>query len=324
MDLMRSFEVDGNIKPSLFNLLNTIKDNNKFLHHSEHLQMHPIPVFNKSILRITTSINSLIDYIPYQKYSTKTSYGNDLFIKTKEIIESVIAFKDDTFQIMKCLYSKDAFRGKKEQKFADRWLESINEPVIKEYKTNLNFLYNLNYINNTIKHNNGRLTFFHIKAMNYYNIIGFFLEGVDEKGVKKPDENIHFKYKGMQTGYSYNYLIPLALVYTYLVSHYACIAINKILQDTYGESIVVDRIEDQSEDFIKLIKAINKFTTNILLPDEYKRNFPYIWCDDSSLKLEYPASDVYMKNFLKYSSNYKETLITNGDGYTNQYQLPYW
>lgn len=323
MKLVRSFVNDGNIYPSLFNLLTAIKENDKILHHSEHMQMHPIAIYNKSMTRIFTSINDLIDYMQNQHETKKYSNSNELFVKTKEVIESIIAFKDDTFQIMKCLYPKSAFNGKKEERFADRWLETVNKNIIEDFKNNIRFLDNINKINNKIKHNNGRLSFFQIKAMNYFNVMGFFLDAVDEKGTKIPDENVHPKFKGMHTGYSYNYLIPLVFTYTYFLSEYACLSINAIIKDTYGEVVAINRIEDESTSIINIINKINKFTTKIVFPDEYKRDFPEVMIVNDELIIKYPTDDVYMRKFLKYNSHIIN-LITGGDGFTKAYQLPYW
>lgn len=275
------------------------------------------------MLRLLNSINDLIDFMPNQFETSKYRHSNELFIKTKEIIESVIAFKDDTFQIMKCLYPRNVFQGKREPIFADKWVESINKVIIEDYKRGIKFLDNLNYINNKIKHNNGRLSFFHIKAMNCFNIIGFFLNGVDDKGIKQPDEYVHPKFKGMNTGYSYNYLIPLSLAYAYLVSDYASKAILKIINDFHGEKVIISSFYDNSDNIISLIGKINRFITKILLPDEYKRDFPEIQLDNTKLKIIYPADNTFLKKFIKYES-FKAELIQSGDGFTTQFKIPYW
>lgn len=321
MEVIRSFTNDGNIYPSLFNLINTIKDNDKILHYKEHCLMHPGAMYNKSIQRIFSALNDLLDYMPNQSKIEKIGNTDELFKKTKEVIESIITFREDTFQIMKCLYHKNEVT-KKEQ-FADKWLEIVNEADIKEYKGNIKFINNLNFINNKVKHENGRFTFFRFRAMGYFSAFGFFLDAVDNNGIKMPNERVHLKFKGLYTGYSYNYLVPLVLSFVYFISDYACLTIKKIIKDKYNELINVERIENRSTEVINLIDKIHQFTSKILLLDEYKRDFPQINFDNIELRFKYPADNNFMKEFIKYGNKYETAIILSGDGYTTQTKLPY-
>lgn len=219
MKVVRDITRDGSICTPLHIFLECTKGESGILFYQEHKQQHPYAIYNMSWERFNDSYSKLTDYLGNQKDLEKYQKGTELFIRTKEVIEALSSFIDDTFQIMKCYIPARAVT--KSITFSDRWLEKAYPKITQDYKNAISFADPIVVANNVIKHDHGRLCQLNVDAHLRGNAYGFYIQDVDSTGAIVPCVEVHPLYRGKRTAYSYNRFLIEVLAYYYLIASQA-------------------------------------------------------------------------------------------------------
>ncbi|WP_010241685.1 hypothetical protein [Clostridium arbusti] len=134
----------------------------------------------------------------------KTEIIKKLLDGYKKILDSIMAFIDGTYLILKAFYPVNTVNVNKDIKFAHEWLRYADKNVnynyynkVKEYRDNIAIK-----VNKT-KHNAQKLDFVRFKTQ-LGMICGYFIEGVDPKsGAISSDQEVHRMYNGEYTAISF-------------------------------------------------------------------------------------------------------------------------
>ena len=278
----------GHANSRLFSVLNLLPK--EILYHKEHGLRHPLAVYNISYSRILKAFKSLLDI-----FNDKTHDKSNLSYAHTELLNSIIAYKDDCFHILKCFYPKSAVL--KNITFADRWLEKADIKRIKQYKDSLfPIIEKTNAIVNSIKHNHGRYGYIEITYPNAIGkVLGYYIQSPDEEGVIGPDLKIHPKSNGWNTAISFNKDIRDHFIIYYFVSELLAKTILGILVKEHSIYLKLNSIKDTHDELlISIINNIMKLK-NVFFPDEYIYDLPQIIYTQKNLELRKPAYESYRK-----------------------------
>ena len=319
MKVIRDMNKDGNLNTDLSSLLLQIKDEQGVYFNKNFNLRHPYSIY---ILGQDRFINSYIDLMRFLNEQKDFRNIEDLefFNKTKEVIESFAAFIDDLYSIFKCFCPPNA--SKYAGKFNDKWLEGADSDVIKNFKDTITFTQVFSKINNEIKHNHGRISKINFRSALYGNCFGFFIQKYDGDAVV-PFEEIHPKYNGMHTAFSYNWFLYEILGQFYSLNYIASKTLIKLIYKMSGKNIIPRNIVMDKNAIINVVNILNKTITNILFDDEYSKPFYQIELNDSKLLIKSPADKTFSKRFIKYKTA-KIEFTCSLDGVTLSYGLPYF
>jgi len=320
MKVIRNVQKDGNICTPLFTTLTLIKDKNEILFFNEHRLRHPLGICSVSEDRFFMSLRDLSKYLNENKELKIVEGDNTLFIKTKEVIESIVAYLDDMYLIFKCFYPSKLVL--KEITFASRWLSEAGCKESENFKKTINgFLEPYIVTDNVIKHNHGRIGILRATENLHDYASGFFVEGV-ENGVIIPNEKIHPKFMGKSTAFSYNRFILDAFSNLYLISYYADRTLKRILKEEYNFILDGSPINIDSSKTTEAVDYINQTLTSILFEDEYKK-CSQVELVDGILTIRTPADKSFIKSKFKGTSIISMRMIISSDGITRSWRLPY-
>lgn len=269
--------------------------------------------------RFNDSYSKLTDYLGNQKDLEKYQKGTELFIRTKEVIESLSSFIDDTFQIMKCYIPARAVT--KSITFSDRWLEKAYPKITQDYKNAISFADPIVVANNVIKHDHGRLCQLNVNAHLLGNAYGFYIQNVDSTGAIVPCVEVHPLYRGRRTAYSYNRFLIEVLAYYYLIASQAEKALIRVVKEQSGYDYERGNMAIDSETYINTISKMNATLTNILFEDEYSI-CPQVEWNGQVLTVRDVADKTFLRRFKNYDGAQIHAVFT-GDGFSKTWGLPY-
>lgn len=309
MNIIRSFKETGNYNTELYCFLNNL--DNIELFNDKHDLRHPLSIYNLSFGKVINSCNEVLELL------TK----NDDAIKEKYIafLNNVNSFVDDGYNILKCFYDSNLIN--KDIIFADKWLEKINPLEIQEYKRKIKpYIKDTRYILNKIKHEHGRISQVSIKTK-FGCCKGYFLEKY-HNGTLEPDEEIHKKYNGEYTAFSYRTDIMKNITAVYYISEKLARYLEKNIRK---QQYINNKVESQEDEKIKSI--INKLwsLSPILFINEYFKQFDIIDLDyqNEELIIKSPVPNYYKKRFLQYKEC-EIVLNSSGDGTSKSFGIPYF
>ena len=321
MKVIRNLETDGNICTPTCSILSMIKDNENMLFYKEHNLRHPLGICNVSESRFFNAYQDLINFLGNQQDIEKYKKDDKLFIKTKEVIESFVAYIDDIYLIYKCFYPKALVS--KQITFADRWLDKAGCNEVNNFKNAIiSFAKPMIKVDDFIKHNHGRIIQIRFVTPYKGSAYGFFIAGMSDENALIPNENIHPKYKGMATAFSYNRFLLELLSNFYFISYYAERSIKRILYKLFTYKTSTDYICIDSSKIIKIINELNHTLTKILFEDEYEK-CSQVEFNDKTLIIKSPADKSYIKKQFENYSSVKIEMISSGDGLTSKWKVPY-
>ena len=302
----------GNYNTPLYNVIKSIPEN--ILHHSQHELRHPLGIYTTSTSRVFKAFNKLLECLYIEDELDVIDLCH------KELLNSLMAYIDDGYHIIKCLYPKDMVT--KKITFADRWLEAVDRDIITNYKEKIKpFSNKLNLIVNKTKHNHAR--YCHIKiSERIHTIKGYYIEGINTTGVIYPDREIHSLYEEMFTGISYNKDILNQFINFYYISKHIAQTIKMILKKHYGMVLGVQSFEYNEDD--KILDIFNKIQSldKVYFPNEYSE-VPQILIESGIIKIRRVAYSSYTKKLIKLH-NFRVELMIQGDGSTVSWTLPYY
>jgi hypothetical protein len=240
-----------------------------------------------------------------------------LLSRQKELLESMMAFIDDSYHIMKCFYPANSV--KKDILFADKWMEEVEKKLIKEYKRQINvYRDRLALIVNKIKHNYARLNYIEFRTIHGV-IKGYFVEGVDKNGIIGPDREIHKLFRNSDTAISLNFDLKYHLVNFIYLCHRLKVFLEKIIKKRHGLTVNINYDQNNEKDIeVTIIKSIQSLPY-LLFPDEQYKPMPEIVLMEQGVEFIFPSNTV---KTLYYDKG-DVTFIFTADGVSKTYRLPY-
>lgn len=285
----------GNFDTELYNIIKCIPKN--MLFNFEHELRTPMTIYDRSRERVIKAFEDLLEVV-------KIEIGTDfekvqwdkIDSKHKELLDSIMAFVDDGFNIIKCLYPKT--REVKEKKSAVEWIKLVEPTLINECTSKVyQYRKKIGLIDNKIKHEHGRYQ--HLEfSFSYYKVYGYYIDSVDKDGVFQPDENIHQRFYGKRTAISYNKDIRELLISFYLIAREFSNTIKKIISKEHNTRLKLEVCScEQNDRIVELINNINGLQEAFFL-DEYM-NLPQIIISDDKITLRKKAYKSYIERLLK-------------------------
>jgi len=304
-------KTSGNLNTELYDVLFDLPKH--ILFNYEHELREPLGIYNVSIGRVWRAFDGILKIM----YGTVMNF-QEADMAHKELLDSIMAFIDDTYQIFKCFYSKDII--KKNINFADQWLEKVDKPLVDDYKEAIKPYRNrIALIVNKTKHNHARYCHV-IVSYSYRKIAGYYIEGVNHEGQIIPNLEIHPRFNGMYTATSYNKDIRTQLFNCYSIAQQAARVVRQIL---ISKGILPSPNADQNDDE-QLAGILNGVTSlsELYFPDESDDDLPQISFNGKTVVFRKPPYKTYLDRIFR-PNNISIHAIMSGDGVTKSWALPY-
>ncbi len=314
MHVCRDIKVDGNYNTELYNILVDLPRN--IIFHNEHELREPLGIYNVSISRVFRAFIKLLE-----EFDNPSRSLENLDLAHKELLDSIMAYIDDGYLIMKCFYPKSLVS--EEIIFADKWLKKVDKQIIEDYKSKIEpYRHNLALIVNKTKHNHARYCHVEISSA-FGKVLGYYIEGITENGEIQPNKEIHPLFKGMRTAISYNKDIRNQLTILYFISHYIAETVQKIVTKNYSISLEEDTCTyDKDNQIIEIFNGICSLK-EFFFPDENNDELPQIIFSDGFIDIRKPAYKSYLNKLITPRSMKIKTSMS-GDGVTKSWALPYF
>ena len=236
----------------------------------------------------------------------------------KELLDSMMAFIDDTYHILKCFYPANSVNQKIQ--FADKWMEKVEPKLVREYKSRLNeYRSILAPMVNKVKHNHARLHIIEFRTI--HGIIkGYYIEGLDADGYLGTDREVHKLFRNEDTAFSLNRDMKFHLINFYFICHYLKVLIEKIIKSKHNNSIdFVNHVFEDGEANLNVIESVRILPT-LFFPDEMIKPIPEINVIEDGFEVILPGGKA---NLLAYD-NTEISCSFGGDGISKTFRLPYY
>ncbi len=241
-------------------------------------------------------------------------YRNSMITSYVEFLESMMAYLDDTFNILKTIFPITTV--KKKTKSSSEWVMFADRKLFTTYqKEYQSYRQDLAYIVNSIKHKHGRLRFIVFNANGVGVIPGYFLETV-RNGMVCPDRKIHRVYETMETAFSFHRDIKFHIFNLYRISSGLTNILNLYLKNQRGSIFEIGPNEDSN---IKMWKLVSELPATFFV-DEYIKPIPEVQLLDNN-KIKLSLGEKHLNSPI---TDGRISGDLGGDGVTNQFQLPYW
>jgi len=274
---------------------------------------HPGAIFNLATKYVVEDFLELLkDLEENQKnYSRGKS---DLGKKFRNLINDFFKFRDSCYEILVgcCKKHEPPF----EKQFLWRWLEINKYKSQKEFfdktKEEVEFF---ERIYNKLKHTSNT-----IQPVDFYiknsSIMGFYVEGVDNEGSIGPDENIHPRFHGQNTGYSYNFILNLLYYILYKISDVLKETVITHFKVVYKIDLLFNSEYSKSNDkyWRELYERMNRLP-KAYFPNEFRKGI-YRFKDEGN-KLIFVNTLAEPTNL----NNWEWDTYGSGDGFTRSYRI---
>jgi hypothetical protein len=284
-------------------------------------------------LDVLGSFNSLAGVVNNMQQSGAPCGDEDLDrlrSLTQEFLFQLVGYYECGYEIFLCFCSEHE-RPSPGQPL-HRWLERNgyeNEvssyfgrtmPELKKYRDFLNAL----------KHTSNCTRIFQFIDPNAgKKILGFYLEGVDEKGALGPALELHPLYQGSHTAWSYNFHLRLFFFLIYKIAAEMEPVINRLCLrrgvslHSPHTPLVSSGIEATA------LKTVSNFATrfesvfSIFFPQEGAENVKGVSIDPNEGSIVFSDSPAG-KRALSSDQGWKVVMSTRGDGFSRSWNLPYF
>lgn len=266
----------GNIEPQAYGVLKMLPES--VLHHNEHLLRNPSSIYSLSIQKVKDNLLELTNIVA-EIQALKEEELNDfdyrkLLNAQEALLFSLLSHIDDCYLVLKTIHPY--VEEKSGIIFIERWLKDVKFPTYEVFKKDIcEYREKLALIVNKIKHEHGRIRYLIFCNKDVY-AIGYYIEGIDEKGVVGPNPLIH---SGGNTAFSFNYDIKYHLYNVYKISHYLTKAVDGAIKKIYGISVLLDpyvNIHSEIEDkTLEIFCIVSKLPYRIFV-DEKDKALPVI------------------------------------------------
>lgn len=231
----------------------------------------------------------------------------------EELLGSLLGFAEDSFHILQCFYPADTVAKNVES--VQEWLEYADKHLYREYVEKIDsYLGNLAPIVHAIRDNNAPLKQARLRSEHGY-IDGYYLEGVDNKGIMGPDRKIHKLFRNTDTAFSYNRELKYHLVNLIFITHHIKTAIGKILHKKHIEITNNEDGAGESEKLFHIAEQIEKLPY-LFYPDEVYKQIPEVKVTDDAVTFILPSNDAKPLIYIR-------SEIRSGIGEDRQIRLPY-
>lgn len=312
--MKKALKLHGN---ATFTDLEMILENidDKILFGSEHGLRHPKAIYLVSSMNVYRSFYNFFDEFNKLDYDkNKVCYCH------KEITDTLMAYCDDIYHIVKCFIPKDD--NSKDDIFADKWISRIYKKEIRDYKERiLEYRDSFAKINNRVKHQHGRYS--KVKMEYKYGFVdGYFIDGVDEDGAIVPYEGIHSRYEDKYTATSFNKDIVEFILSFIKISDFAKQLIFCIVKKKHGIELK-ENYPDKFENRKDLYKIISKVAEmkKVYFPNEYD-NLVELNINKNEIEFVKPAREAYV-NKIYFIKSAKCSTEFVADGISTNWGLPY-
>jgi len=316
MKIIRSKIIHGNFDTDLFSILENIPDN--ILYHSEHTLRHPKAIYYLASTRLYESFEECLNLL--QNYDNSNNQRT-FFLAYKEVLDSLMSFIDDTYNILKCFYPASSVR--KNIIFAHKWVEQADKKTYNDYNSRItNYREKLAPIVNKIKHEHGRFRSIEF-VTSIGNIYGYFIEGVESDGTVYPDKSIHKPYKGFPTAISFNRDLKFHIINFFDVAHQLKVVISKFISKKHNITLPNATHNGSKDTQILQICSMIANLPNLFFYDEYDKQIPEVKIySDQELEFIYGNNKIIQPYVNAKIS--VETTITDGTSKYFKFRVPYW
>lgn len=262
----------------LTNKLSSIRETQEH----EYIQALPIDTYLRKISDVKQSLQELVNYS-----KNPLSYNTSISHPLKSYVQSLSAFYDNIFRILKYTHSME---GKKDKADAINWIKNhgslSSQGFFKKTKVQQDLI---SRIDNKLKHDDVKIIDFHIekkyldiptKQTHVELVEGFYINAViDKEDLWGPDPSIHSYIDGkIATATSYNFFI---LNTCYSLIHWLKTLSSMLKKGNKGLPKVVD----------SSLATILDIASNIeenFFPDEYNKAYLSICKTNKGYVLDYP------------------------------------
>lgn len=189
----------------------------KDLYYNQHnpILEHPADALRKSLNNCYNALKKLSDI--------DKENSDDCKECIKNVFNHLDSFYDITFEILKSFYNPNGKTVNKDNKV---WLKENKIHCVNKYTSSVDTYSNfVADINNLTKHNTWNFIPFKLSYNNNSNIYSFYFGTNLHDNAIGPNQTIHKKWKGFQTGFSYNFIIRklIAQIFLYQEKLYVCL-----------------------------------------------------------------------------------------------------
>lgn len=216
---------------------------------------HPADVLRKALINSYKALKKLSE-INKENYEECKDCIKDVF-------NEVDSFYDITFEILKSFFDPN---GRSINKNNKDWLKENKIICVDNYTSNVDtFSRFVSQINNLTKHNTWNFEPFTFSYNELPAIPSFFFGTIIHDNAIGPNQDIHKKWKGLQTGFSYDFIIRKLIGHIFLYQEKLFICIKK----TFPSFKMTDAdINDQ--DINKKLFELAYNTPINFLPNEFE------------------------------------------------------
>jgi hypothetical protein len=176
--------------------------------HSYYGVRHPGGIFSIHLSDVLISFNSLASLVNNLQATGKPcskEEAEELKSRTQDLLFRLIRYFESGYEVFLCLC--DPLQKPTSGQPLYRWLENNGYKNESEtYFTNTNTqLAKYRQFFNALKHSSNRLAIFQfVNSQASAKALGFYLEGVDDRGVISPVSSLHPLFQDQHTAWSYN------------------------------------------------------------------------------------------------------------------------
>jgi hypothetical protein len=262
---------------------------------------HPLAIYNISVTTAIDSalnlINHLENIMPFcgSETAEKLMSNKEISLATKGFLLSVGEHIDACEKVILCYFqSKDKKTIKNSKENLRKNLEWYEKHIMTQA--------------NHIKHKHSQIRNICLYTTSLA-VPGYFIESAIDSQCVGPDPDIHHE------NTAFSYMRELRVFVCGLI--YISKSLSSVLRKNSENFVAIEDPSDNTK-FKELIKRVS-FIPEIMLPDEYNKKYPSVYCNDKIFKISFGKLNPPRVPYNGYSFK----TATTADGVTRGYQMPY-
>jgi len=183
---------------------------------------------------------------------------------------------------------------------------------------------------NALKHSSNRIGIFQfLNPQNSGKALGFYLEGIDEKGAVGPVVSLHTKYEERYTAWSYNlhlrnfYFLIYQTAFEMEAGIQRLCARQNIILAPLTPSLVVTGIETLASTAITTTANRFEGAFNVFFPQEATERMKHVSLDPKEGLLEF-TEDIVGSKAIALGQGWQAIMTSKGDGFSRSWNLLYF
>ena len=289
---------------------------------------HPGAIFSmhlQDILGAFNALNFAVANLQATGGKCSDEEAENLQTLTLNFLFSLINYFESGYEIFLCFCGQH----KKPQKDKPlyQWLKTNNyESEISAYFSNIDPMLRIyRKFFNALKHSSNRIMNFQfLKPDGTQKVMGFYLEGVNDKGVIGPVTEFHPMYDDMFTAWSYNFNLFQSYYLIYKIASEIGEAVDRICKKrnlslvTPDPTLVNTGVEKVASDAFSAMQRFYR-AFNTFYPQEYGEEAWVCSADLQNGQLAFSKKTFPRELF----SGWPRILMTKGDGFSRSWSLIY-